>query len=80
MPNFCTVSLLLTIAGMAIAQKTATPAMFDTHAAERFANLALDQRRVGINDEEVKRIGLLAGLCSPRTSDDLHCRPCSRSH
>jgi hypothetical protein len=36
-----TVSLLLTIAGMAIAQKTATPVMFDTHAAERFANLAL---------------------------------------
>jgi hypothetical protein len=37
----CTVFSLLTIAGMGIAQTTASPAMFDTNAAERFANLAL---------------------------------------
>src|SRR3984885_620502 len=36
-----TVFLLFTIAGMGVAQNTATPAMFDTNAAERFANLAL---------------------------------------
>ncbi len=35
------VSLLLTIAGMGVAQNAVTPVMFDTNAAERFANLAL---------------------------------------
>src|ERR1700735_5554085 len=39
--SICTVSLLLTISGMGVAQNTVTAAMFDTNAAERFANLAL---------------------------------------
>src|ERR1700692_4107093 len=39
--SICTVSLLLTISGMGVAQNTVTAAMFDITAAERFANLAL---------------------------------------
>ena len=39
--SICTVLLILTIGKMGVAQNSASPAMFDAEAAQRFANLAL---------------------------------------